>query len=442
METVLRGGRLIDGTGRDPVADAGLVIEGSCIRQVDRTERLRFGKDALVIDLDGRAVMPGLVDAHTHVTYHASQPDAWRLEMEESLELTTVKAALNARAILDTGFTTVGDGGCRGLIGPAIRDAVAAGLIPGPRVVASGPILCGSAGLLDSTPAWARYESDAALGRVVNGRDEVRRAVRAQIKGRVDFIKVAASGVAGSRFSDAETGDLDEDEIAAAVQEAAKHRKWVHAHAHSAAGIKAAVRAGVRSLHSGEFADDEALHLIRQRSVVLSLTLAWLHARCLPGYVLARDNPGFVEAARAAFLAAVGVLGRARELGVKVAVGTDGAHRYFHAADGVLELEYFAALGWPALEVLRAATATAAEAIGVGDALGTLETGKLADLLVVEGDPAADVRVLRDKRRIVRAFKDGREIPMSPVRAAVGIDVSADGLLAKESRVARPAGAR
>jgi imidazolonepropionase-like amidohydrolase len=203
METVLRGGRLIDGTGRDPVADAGLVIEGSCIRQVDRTERLRFGKDARVIDLDGRAVMPGLVDAHTHVTYHASQPDAWRLEMEESLELTTVKAALNARAILDTGFTTVGDGGCRGLIGPAIRDAVAAGLIPGPRVVASGPILCGSAGLLDSTPAWARYESDAALGRVVNGRDEVRRAVRAQIKGRVDFIKVAASGVAGSRFSDA-----------------------------------------------------------------------------------------------------------------------------------------------------------------------------------------------------------------------------------------------
>jgi imidazolonepropionase-like amidohydrolase len=438
MEIVLRGGRLIDGTGRDPVDGAGIVIEGARIRQVDRTDRLRFGLDARVIDLDGRALMPGLVDAHTHLSYHASQPDAWRLEMEESVELTAVKATLNARAILDMGFTTIADGGCRGLIGPAIRDAVAEGWIPGPRVVAAGPILCGSAGLLDSMPAWARYESDASLARVVNGRDEVRRAVREQIKAGVDFVKVAASGVAGSRWSDAETGDLDDDEMAAAVHEAAKHRRWVHAHAHSAGGIKAAVRAGVRSLHSGEFADEEALHLMRERSVVLSLTIAWLHARSLPGYVLARGNAAFAEEARGAFLAAADVLGRARELGVKVAIGTDAAHRFFHAPDGVLELEYHTALGWPALEVIRAATATAAEAIGRGGDLGTLEVGRRADVLVVEGDPAADVGVLRDKRRIVRTFVDGREVELSPARGAAGRDVSVPELLAKEPRLDRP----
>jgi imidazolonepropionase-like amidohydrolase len=441
-QTVLRGGRLIDGTGCDPVADAGLVIDGRTIAQVDRSDRLRGAPGARVIDLDGRTIMPGLIDAHTHLSYHASQPNAWTLEMEESVELTAVKAVLNARAILEMGFTTIADGGCRGLIGPAIRDAVAAGLIPGPRVVAAGQILCGAAGLLDSMPVWVRYESDAALGTIVDGADEVRRAVRRQIKAGVDYIKVAASGVAGSRWSDAETGDLDQDEIAAAVREAAKHRRWVHAHAHSAGSIKAAVRAGVRSLHSAEFADEEALALVRERGVVLSATIAWLHARCLPGYVLARDDPAFAEEARRAFRAAAAMLVHAREMGVKVAVGTDAAHRFFHAPDGVLEMEYLAALGYPPLEVIRAATRTAAEAIGLHAVVGTLASGQLADVLVVEGDPAEDVGVLRDKRRLARLFREGREIPLAPDRGRPGADVSAAALLAREAipdaRVPRP----
>jgi imidazolonepropionase-like amidohydrolase len=433
MDVVLRGGRIIDGTGRDPLDDAGLVIEAGRIRQVDRSDRLRFGRGVRTIDVDGRALMPGLVDSHTHLSYHSSQPDAWRLEMEESAELTTVKATMNARAILEMGFTTIADGGGRGLIGPAIRDAVAQGWIPGPRVVAAGQILCGSAGLLDSMPVWARYESEVSLGRVVNGADEVRRAVREQVKGGVDFVKVAASGVAGSRFGDAQTDDLDQEEMAAAVREALKHRRWVHAHAHSASGIKAAVRAGVRSLHSGEFADEEALLLMRDRRVVLAVTIAWLHARCLPGYVLARDAPAFVAEARRAFLAGVAVLAQARELGVKVAVGTDAAHRFFHAPDGVLEMEYLAALGCPALEVIRAATATAAEAIGRAEDLGTLEAGKLADVLVVEGDPVSDISVLRDKRNIARMFKEGREVALPSDRGPIAAHISARELIARES---------
>lgn len=428
-ELVLRGGRVIDGTGREPIAAAGLVIEGDRIRQVDRTDRLSAGRDARVIDLDGRTVMPGLVDLHTHLSYHASEPNAWRLEMEESVELTTVKATLNARAIVHTGFTTIGDGGCRGLIGPAIRDAVARGLIPGPRVVTAGQILCGAAGLMDSMPVWARYESDVSLGRVVNGADEVRRAVRDHVKGGVDFIKVAASGVAGSRWSDAETEDLGEDEMRAAVHEAAKHRRWVHAHAHSRDGIKAAVRAGVRSLHSGEFTDDEGLVMMRERGVVVGATIAWLHARSLPGYVLAAGNPAFVEEARGAFVAAAAMLVRARELGVKVAIGTDAAHRFFHAADGVLEMEYFAALGFSPLEIVTAATKTAAEGLGVGDRLGTLEAGKLADVLVVDGDPAEDVGILRDKRRIVQMLQAGRDVPLPADRGVLGADfVVADAM--------------
>lgn len=422
---------MIDGTGREPLDKVALLIERGRIVQAGPVDRVTVPRDARVIDAEGLTLMPGLIDAHTHLTYHATQPNAWRQEMEEPVELTAIKAADNARAILAMGFTTIGDGGGRGLVGPAIREAVIQGVVPGPRVVAAGQILCGTAGLLDSMPPWVRYESDVSLARIVDGPDEVRRAVREQVKGGVDFVKVAASGVAGSPFSDAETEDLGFEEIRAAVTEAARHHRWVHAHAHSAASIKAAVAAGVRSLHSGEFADDEALGMMRDRGVPLAVTIAWLHARCLSEYVLARDNPAFAAEARRAFVAGVRVLQRARELGVKVAVGTDASHRFFHAPDGVLELEYLQAVGYPPLEVLRAATMTAAEALVRGDDVGTLEPGKLADVLLVDGDPTVDVGVLRDKRRIVTILKAGVEQPRD-ARAFAGRDFSVTEALARE----------
>ncbi|MFQ5972247.1 MAG: amidohydrolase family protein [Alphaproteobacteria bacterium] len=437
METVLIGGTLIDGTGRDPVLNAGLVMEGPMIRQVGASDRLVFGANARILDLEGRTIMPGLIDCHTHLTYHASQPGAWQLDFAESLELNTIKATLNARAILEMGFTTIGDGGCRGYLGPAIRDAIAQRLIPGPRVVAAGPILCGSAGLLDTAPAWTRLDSDAPLGMVVDGPDQVRLAVRQQVKGGVDWIKVAASGVAGSRFSTAETDDLGEEEIRAAVREAAKFGKRVHSHAHSRSGVRASVRAGVLSLHSGEFAGEEELCLMREHGVILSPTIAWLHARCLPGSSPAQDA-AFLSQARRAYETAKVATVRARELGVKVAVGTDGAHRFHHVPDGVLEMEYLQALGYPPLEIITAATRSAAEAIDRGALVGTLEPGKLADILVVEGDPARDVRVLRDKRHIVRMFTDGQELTLALDRTAVGTGFSVAEWLGEPARRPSP----
>ena len=419
MGTALLGGQLIDGTGREPIANAGVVIEGGVIAAAGPVAELRIGKGERKIDLDGRSVMPGLIDCHTHLTYHASQPDVWQLDFKESVELNTLHAARNARAILEMGFTSIGDGGCRGFIGPAIRDAVRLGLIPGPRVVAAGPILCGPAGLLDGTPPWMRLESDAALGTTVSGVEEVRRAVRQQIKGGVDWIKVAASGVAGSPHSSAEIEDLDAEEIGAAVREAARYGKPVHAHAHSRGGIRAAIAAGVLSLHSGEFAGEEELLMMRERGIVFSPTIAWLQARCLPGKGPAPGAQFLAEAWRA-FAAAREVLVRARELGVKVAIGTDAAHRFPHAPDGVIEMEYFAALGYSPLETIAAATSVSAAAIGRQSELGSIEAGKKADLLIVDGDPARDLSVLRDKSRIAHLFLDGREVALPKERGTIG----------------------
>jgi imidazolonepropionase-like amidohydrolase len=421
METVLIGGNLIDGTGRDPVPRAGVVVKDGRIQAAGPVAQLDYGRDARVIDVAGLTILPGLIDSHTHVTYHGDQPNVWQLEFEESVELNTLKAARNAAHILQTGFTAIGDGGCRGYIGPAIRDGVAKGVIPGPYIVAAGPILTGSAGLLDGMPVWIRMESDQALGMTVNGADEVRRAVRAQVKGGVDWIKVSASGVAGSRFAAAETEDLSAAEIAAAVSEARKYGKPVHAHAHSREGVRACIEAGVLSLHSGEFVDEDILILMREKGIIFSPTVAWLHARCLPGYVLA-ENPAFVEEAWRAYAAARTAIVKARELGVKMAMGSDASHRFHHVPDGVLELEYYQELGWPALEVIAAATKTAAEAINRGDTRGTLAPGKVADILVVEGPVAEDVRVLRDKRNIKWMFQAGREVALAPDRRMFGPD--------------------
>ena len=274
----------------------------------------------------------------------------------------------------------------------------------------------------------------------VNSVDEVRRAVRVQVKGGVDWIKVSASGVAGSRFASAETEDLSADEIVAA---ASKHASTASGPCPCpfSGGCTRRRRAGALSLHSGEFVDEEILLLMREKGIIFSPTVAWLHARCLPGYVLAQD-PAFVEEAWRAYAAAKISIVKARELGVKMAMGSDASHRFHHVPDGALELEYYQELGWPALEVITAATKTAAEAINRVMSRGTLAPGKLADILVVEGPVAEDVRVLRDKRNIKWMFQAGRELPLAPDRGIFGADFKVAEWLDEPLGAASPAVAR
>ena len=400
-ELLLRGGLLIVGSGEEPKRDHAVHIVDGRIGSVGPTKRMTFAADPQVVDLAGRAILPGLIDAHTHLTYHDERPNVWALERQESVELNTLFAARNAARILASGFTSIGDGGCRGFIAPAVRDAIRLGMTAGPDVVAAGPIICGVAGLLDGTAPWIDEANDTSLGMIANGAEAVRAAVRRQVKGGVDWIKVAASGVAGSPFSTAQTDDLGFDEIEAAVAEAAKYGKLVHAHAHSRNGVMAAVRGGAVSIHSAEYADDECLDESAGRGTIFSPTSAWLHVRSMEAFG-APPDPAFRREAWDAFDRSRAMLAEARRKGLRIAIGSDAAHRFPHVPSAVLEMEYLEALGYPPLEVIRAATSTAASAIGRSGDRGLIAPGRRADLLIVDGNPAESVRVLRDPRRIGR----------------------------------------
>ncbi len=414
----LINGRLIDGTGEAPRDGWGLLVDGPTIQAVGPGHALHRPADATVIDVGGRTVMPGLIDAHTHLTYHVSEYALILQQMNELLEMTAIKATQNARMILETGCTAIGDGGCRGNTAACIRDAVQQGLIPGPKVVAAGQMLSGTGGIADHTAAWGYHENETYLGIVVNGGPQMREAVRKQMRLGVDWVKVTASGTPGNLWIDGRTQDLGYEEILAAVQEAAKFGKPVHAHAHDRNGLKDAVRAGVISVHSGEFADQAGLELMKARGCFFIPTIAWLHFRAQEKY--AREYTRaykltdaqiqrFIDDCREAYEACRETIRLAHRLGTPMAIGSDGAH-VFPPFDLAYEMEYFQDLGIPPLEILTAATKHSARAIGRGDVWGTLEPGKAADILVVDGDPSRDVRVLRDKSRLVMIVQDGRVV--------------------------------
>ncbi len=284
---VLANGRLIDGTGTPPRDGWSVVLDGAVIEAVGPAAALTLPRDSRVVDVGGRTIMPGLIDAHTHLTYHAGEYALILQQMNETLEMNTVQAVESARTILATGCTAIGDGAGRGNIAVAIRDGVSRGIIAGPKVVAAGQMLSGSAGIGDHTAAWGALEHDAFLGVTVNGPHEVRAAVRRQVRAGVDWVKITASGTPGNPSIGGRTQDLAYDEIRAAVEEAAKFGKPVHAHSHDPRGVKDAVRAGVISVHSAEFVDDEGLQLMKERACVFVPTLAWLRFRVSEDYATA-----------------------------------------------------------------------------------------------------------------------------------------------------------
>jgi imidazolonepropionase-like amidohydrolase len=397
-----RHARVVTCTGVDPLDDATVVVEDGVIREVT-TGRTQVSPDDEV-DCRGRTLMPGLIDAHVHVC--SLDVEISRQQRDNPTSLLAYEIGAVIRRTLDQGYTTVRDAAGADW---GMKEAVARGLIPGPRMFVSGRALSQTGGHGDGR---TRAQDDAGclcgahigmVSSIADGVDEVRRATREQLRRGVDSIKVMASGGVASPTDRLESLQYTREELAAAVEEATHAGSYVLAHAYGADAIRNAVEAGVRSVEHGNFLDAETAALMAARGTFLVPTFVAYEKLYEEGRAL-----GFAAEKLAKLDEVLGVgmesLERAREAGVRIASGSDLLGQL--AVHKTRELAIKAkVLGTH--DTLVATTRTNAELLGIDDEVGTVEPGKLADLLVVDGDPLADISVLQDLDRIAAIVQAG-----------------------------------
>ncbi len=406
-KTVIKNGQIIIGTGEPPIADGGLLIEDGLICFVGDVAQLpAFDDDAQVIDARGGTIMPGLVEAHFHPTYFnvAALED---LDIKYPVEYVTLLAACNAKLALECGYTAARSGGSLFNIDVWLKMAIENDLVLGPRMAASGREICGVGGLMDWNPDFRKIGMEG-LVLLVNGPDEARSAVRKLVKDGVEWVKTYPTGDAASPdINDHHTLCMTFDEMHAVVQTAHNHGLKVTGHCRATEGIKNALRAGYDTLEHGTFMDDEALDMLLERDIAVVPALYFEQASVVNGPELGMPQAvidghqetleGGAESARR-ILAAGGGLG----------MGGDYGFAWNPHGDYAKELEFFVKyVGFTPLEVIRCATKTGAEIMGRADEIGTLEAGKLADVLVVDGDVPADIGVLQDRARFITVMQGG-----------------------------------
>jgi imidazolonepropionase-like amidohydrolase len=397
MRMLLRGGAVLD-VDAGALQRAEVLLDGGRIAAVG--PGLAAG-DARVVELGGRTVMPGLIDCHVHVCADGmvSYPTLFP-------SLVTARAARLLQETLLRGFTTIRD---MGGADAGLRRAVEDGLFAGPRMFVSGRPLSQTGGHgdmrnpADACPACA-LRAEANMMVVADGVDGVRRAAREEIRRGVDQIKIMASGGVSSPADPVDYDQYALDEIAAVVDEAARAGKYVAAHAYTPTAIARAVGSGVRTIEHGNFLDEGAAALMAARGAILVPTLL-VYRRVVQHAAEVGISAFHLEKAREVLATGARSLEIAQRAGVRMALGTDlfRAPKQYQAEELLIRAEAL-----PAAEVLRQATIHGAEVVRMQGRLGRVAEGYLADLLVVEGDPVADLRVLQDQgAQIAMIIKDG-----------------------------------
>ena len=390
---VLKAARLFDGKSNALVAPGLVVVTDGKIAGVGTKATPPSGAE--IVDLGDATLMPGFIDAHTHLTSMYSED--WKQNTLDTLQKTVAEQALdasaNARVTLMAGFTTVRDVGSRDYLDVGLRNAIRDGIVPGPRMLVTVHALGSTGGHCDFgggfRPGLFGKESDPLEG-VINGPDQARYAVRLDHKYGADMIKVCATGGVLSLTDDVDTPQLTQAELDAIVDEAHALRRKTAAHAHGAEGAKRAIRAGIDSIEHGSFMDDEALDMMKQRGTYLVPTLIAaesLKEKMDKGLYL---PPAIAAKARAALAARSQMFQHALAKGVKIGLGTDAAvYRHGRNAE---EFHLMVDLGMKPMDALRSAASADAELLGLADKIGTLEPGKLADIVAVPGDPVENIR--------------------------------------------------
>jgi imidazolonepropionase-like amidohydrolase len=390
---VLKAARLFDGKSNALVSPGVVVVTEGKIVAAGTSAAAPAGAE--VIDLGDATLLPGFIDAHTHLTMAYSEDYKQnRLdELQKTIAERALDASVNARVTLMAGITTVRDVGSSDYLDVGLRNAIRNGKVPGPRMLVTVHALSATGGHCDFSQGFREgifgHESGPLEG-VINGADQARYAVRLDHKYGADIIKVCATGGVLSPTDDVDTPQLTQEELNAIVDEAHALRRKTAAHAHGAEGAKRAIRAGIDSIEHGTFLDDEALEMMKQRGTFLVPTLM-----AVQGIQEQIDKgiyipPAILAKAKAAIASIHQTFQRALAKGVKIGLGTDAAV-YPHGRN-VEEFHQMADLGMKPIDALKAGTSMDAELLGLADKLGTLEAGKIADVVAVPGDPVQNIR--------------------------------------------------
>src|SRR5947209_6472073 len=392
---IVRAGRLLDVKSGQMLTNQAILIEGGKIISVGPASQAKVAPNTITIDLTNATVLPGLIDAHTHLTLDLGSTGYTGLGISPPRE--ALIGARNARVTLEAGFTTVRNVGARGYSDIALRDAINAGDVPGPRIVASGPPLGLTGGHCDND--LLPYEYHAQGDGVADGIENVRHKVREVIKYGADVIKICATGGVMSKGDDPNASQFTLEEMKAIVAEAHRLGRKVAAHAHGAEGVRWASDAGVDSIEHGHLMDDAAIAALKKNGTYLVPTLYlidWHRENAAHS-----DVPEFSR--RKMQMVSDAAQSNAKQAiaaGVRIGLGTDAAV-YPHGLNAH-ELGVYVRLGMTPLQAIQTATVNDADLLGWSDKVGSLEAGKWADIIAVDGDPLKDVTTLEHVKFVMK----------------------------------------
>lgn len=405
--TVVKNGQLVDGTGKPAVPNATLVIQDGLISYAGpAADAPATPPDARVIDAKGGTIMPGLIEAHIHLTYF-NVTELQDLDIKFPVEYVTLQSAVNARTALECGYTSARSGGCLHNIDVWMKKAIEEDMIPGPRLSTSGREICGAGGLMDWNPDYRRIGMEGIVF-IVNGPDDARTAVRKLVKDGIEWVKTYPTGDAASPdINDHHTLCMTFEEMHAVVATAHNHGLKVTGHCRARDGIFNALKAGYDAIEHGTFMDDECLDLLLKRNVPMCPGLGFELFSVQRGKEFGlsqRVIDGHKETLEAGAESARKVLKAGGTLGLGGDYGFGWTPHGTYAQELTFFVDY---VGFTPLETITCATLGGAKMMGRAHEIGTLEKGKLADVLVVNGDVLKDISILENRDNLLAVMQGG-----------------------------------